>query len=82
MIKCQAEGKCGGLAGGGPITSFLSAYGIKLLVSEGHVGRNMVVIEVGETYVASLGQEYVMCNEKVSVKGWGGGSGAATIMEF
>ena len=37
-------------------TYFLSAHEIKLGVRGGFIGRTMVVIEGGETYVAVLGQ--------------------------
>ena len=58
------------------------AHGIKFGVSKGSVGGTLVDITGGETYVATLFQEYVMCNGKEPVKLQGGGYATAAIMEF
>ena len=52
------------LLSGGLGTSFVSAHGSKLGVSEVSVGRTLVGITGEETDVASLLQEDVMCNSK------------------
>ena len=54
----------GGLLGGGLGTSFVSAHGSTFGIREGSVGRNMVGLTVGETYLEVLVKEYVMCDDK------------------
>ena len=63
MNTCLRAGG-GGLLVGGLGTYFVSAHGIKLGVSKGPIDRTLVGLEGGETYVAALVQECVMCNGK------------------
>ena len=52
------------ILGGGLGTSFVSAHGSTFGIREGSVGRNMVGLTVGETYLEVLVKEYVMCDDK------------------
>ena len=54
----------GVILGRGLGTSFVSALGRKLGVSKGSVGRTVVGLAGMETYVAALGQEDVMYDDK------------------
>ena len=60
----------------------MSLHGIKIVVSEGYVGGALVVIAGRYIVVAVLGQEDLMFNVKELVEVRGGGSGAATVLEF
>ena len=51
----------------------MSVHGSKLVVSEGAVYGNMVVLTVGKIDVAVLDQEYVMYDGKEPVEVQGGG---------
>ena len=61
----------GGLLGGVLGTSFVSARESKIGVNEGHILWTLFSLIVGDTYVAALEQEDVMCNGKEPVEVWG-----------
>ena len=72
----------GEIPGGGLGTSFLSTHGSKIGVKKCYICGTMVGIAVGYTVVEVLVKEYFICDVKEPVELWGGGAGAATIMEF
>ena len=52
---CMRSGGCG-IIGVGLGTYFVSTHGRKLGIRKGYIGRTMVNISEGETYVIALGQ--------------------------
>ena len=52
------------MLGGVMVTYFLSVLGSVLVLDEGSVVSTLVSILVDETDIASLGQEYFMCDVK------------------